>query len=152
MTRLRQTIARRLKEAQNTAAMLTTFNEVDMTAVMALRNQYKDALREEARREARLHVASSPRPASHALKEVPEVNAEIDGTDLVYKNYVHMGIAVGTQRAWWCRWCATPTSCRFAAIEKKIDELGKRPATASSRWPTCRAAPSPSRTAGSTAR
>ena len=95
MTRLRQTIARRLKEAQNTAAMLTTYNEVDMTGVMELRNEYKELF--EKKHGVKLGFMSFfTKACCHALKEVPEVNAEIDGTDIVYKNFVHMGIAVGT--------------------------------------------------------
>ena len=95
MTRLRQTIARRLKEAQNTAAMLTTYNEVDMTGVMALRNEYKELF--EKKHGVKLGFMSFfTKACCHALKEVPEVNAEIDGTDVVYKNFVHMGVAVGT--------------------------------------------------------
>ena len=82
MTRLRQTIARRLKEAQNTAAMLTTFNEVDMSAVMELRDQYKDLFEKKPRREARLHGLLREGRASHALKEIPAVNAEIDGDEI----------------------------------------------------------------------
>ena len=95
MTRLRQTIAKRLKDAQNTAAILTTYNEVDMTEVMALRNQYKDLF--EKKHGVRLGFMSFfTKACCHALKEVPEVNAEIDGTDIVYKNFVHMGVAAGT--------------------------------------------------------
>ena len=97
MTRLRQTIARRLKDAQNTAAMLTTFNEVDMGAVMALRNQYKDLF--EKKHGVKLgFMGFFVRACIQALKEIPAVNAEIDGTDIVYKNYYHIGIAVGTER------------------------------------------------------
>src|SRR5689334_6175441 len=97
MTRLRQTIARRLKDAQNTAAMLTTFNEVDMTHVMALRNQYKDAF--EKRHGVKLgFMGFFVRACVAALKDIPAVNAEIDGTDLIYKNYYHIGVAVGTER------------------------------------------------------
>ncbi|MEM1238184.1 MAG: biotin/lipoyl-containing protein, partial [Pseudomonadota bacterium] len=95
MTRLRQTIARRLKDSQNTAAMLTTYNEVDMTEVMALRKEYKDLF--EKKHGVRLGFMSFfTKACCHALKEVPEVNAEIDGTDIVYKNFVHMGVAAGT--------------------------------------------------------
>ena len=94
MTRLRQTIARRLKEAQNTAAMLTTYNEVDMGAVMAIRADLKDAF--ERKHRVKLGFMSFfVQACVHALHEVPEVNAEIDGEDLVYKRYVHMGVAVG---------------------------------------------------------
>ncbi len=97
MTRLRQTIARRLKEAQNTAAMLTTWNDVDMTAVMAMRSQYKDIF--EKRHGVRLgFMGFFVKACLQALKEIPAVNAEIDGTDLVYKNYYHIGVAVGTDK------------------------------------------------------
>src|SRR5437868_749220 len=97
MTRLRQTIARRLKEAQNTAAMLTTFNEVDMSAVMAMRTHYKDAF--EKKHGSKLgFMGFFVKACVQALREIPAVNAEIDGTDLVYKNYYHIGIAVGTER------------------------------------------------------
>ena len=97
MTRLRQTIARRLKEAQNTAAMLTTFNEVDMSAVMALRNQYKDLF--EKKHGVKLgFMGFFVRACVQALKEIPAVNAEIDGTDIIYKNYYHIGVAVGTEQ------------------------------------------------------
>ena len=97
MTKLRQTIARRLKDAQNTAAMLTTFNEVDMTAVMAMRKEYRDLF--EKKHGVKLgFMGFFVKACIQALKEVPEVNAEIDGQDLVYKNYYHVGIAVGTER------------------------------------------------------
>ena len=97
MTRLRQTIARRLKEAQNTAAMLTTFNEVDMSAVMALRNQYKELF--EKKHGVKLgFMGFFVRACVQALKDIPAVNAEIDGTDLIYKNYYHIGVAVGTEK------------------------------------------------------
>ena len=97
MTRLRQTIARRLKDAQNTAAMLTTFNEVDMGAVMGLRNQYKELF--EKKHGVKLgFMGFFVRACIQGLKEIPAVNAEIDGTDIVYKNYYHIGVAVGTER------------------------------------------------------
>src|SRR5438132_11874139 len=97
MTRLRQTIARRLKDAQNTAAMLTTFNEVDMSHVMALRSQYKDLF--EKKHGVKLgFMGFFVRACVQALKEIPAVNAEIDGADIVYKNYYHVGIAVGTEK------------------------------------------------------
>ena len=97
MTRLRQTIARRLKDAQNTAAMLTTFNEVDMGHVMAMRNQYKDLF--EKKHGVKLgFMGFFVRACVQALKEIPAVNAEIDGTDLIYKNYYHIGVAVGTEK------------------------------------------------------
>ena len=97
MTKLRQTIARRLKDAQNTAAMLTTFNDVDMSAVMDLRSQYKDVF--EKKHGVKLgFMGFFSKAVIQALKDVPAVNAEIDGQDLVYKNYYHIGIAVGTEK------------------------------------------------------
>ena len=152
MTRLRQTIAKRLKDSQNTAAMLTTYNEVDMTEVMALRNEYKDLF-------AKKHgvklgfMSFFTKACCHALREVPEVNAEIDGTDVVYKNFVHMGIAAGT-----------PTGLVVPVI-RDADSMSPlppsrrpspkkvpAPAMASCRWPKCRAAHSQSPTAASMVR
>jgi len=125
MTRLRQTIARRLKESQNTAAMLTTYNEVDMTEVMALRKQYKDEF--EKKHGARLGFMSFfTKACCHALKEVPEVNAEIDGTDIVYKNFVHMGVAAGTPTGLVVPVIRDADAMSFAEIEKAISEKGKR--------------------------
>ena len=125
MTRLRQTIARRLKDAQNTAAMLTTYNEVDMSGVMELRNTYKDAF--EKKHGVKMGFMSFfVKACTHALKEVPEVNAEIDGTDVVYKNYVHMGVAVGTPSGLVVPVLRDADQMGFAAIEKKIAELGIR--------------------------
>ncbi|WP_417249617.1 2-oxoglutarate dehydrogenase complex dihydrolipoyllysine-residue succinyltransferase [Celeribacter sp.] len=125
MTKLRQTIARRLKESQNTAAMLTTYNEVDMTEVMALRKQYKDEF--EKKHGARLGFMSFfTKACVHALKEVPEVNAEIDGTDVVYKNFVHMGIAAGTPQGLVVPVLRDVDNKSFAEIEKEIAEKGKR--------------------------
>jgi 2-oxoglutarate dehydrogenase E2 component (dihydrolipoamide succinyltransferase) len=125
MTRLRQTIARRLKEAQNTAAMLTTYNEVDMTEVMALRNQYKDMF--EKKHGVRLGFMSFfTKACVHALKEVPDVNAEIDGTDVVYKNFVHMGVAAGTPQGLVVPVIRDVDQMSFADIEKAIAEKGKR--------------------------
>jgi 2-oxoglutarate dehydrogenase E2 component (dihydrolipoamide succinyltransferase) len=125
MTRLRQTIARRLKDAQNTAAILTTYNEVDMTEVMALRNEYKDIF--EKKHGARLGFMSFfTKACCHALKEVPEVNAEIDGTDIVYKNYVHMGIAAGTPQGLVVPVIRDADRMSFAEIEKAIAEKGRR--------------------------
>jgi 2-oxoglutarate dehydrogenase E2 component (dihydrolipoamide succinyltransferase) len=125
MTRLRQTIARRLKDAQNTAAMLTTYNEVDMSAIMALRNEYKDQF--EKKHKTKLGFMSFfVKACCHALREVPEVNAEIDGTDVVYKNYVHMGVAVGTPSGLVVPVLRDADQMGFAAIEKKISELGLR--------------------------
>ncbi|MFD1341018.1 2-oxoglutarate dehydrogenase complex dihydrolipoyllysine-residue succinyltransferase [Litorisediminicola beolgyonensis] len=125
MTRLRQTIARRLKDAQNTAAMLTTYNEVDMTEVMALRNEYKDLF--EKKHGVRLGFMSFfTKACCHALKEVPEVNAEIDGTEIVYKNFVHMGIATGTPTGLVVPVIRDADAMSFAEIEKAIAEKGKR--------------------------
>jgi len=123
MTRLRQTIARRLKEAQNTAAMLTTYNEVDMSAVMDLRSEYKVMF--EKKHGVKLGFMSFfTKACCHALREVPEVNAEIDGTDVVYKNYVHMGVAVGTPTGLVVPVVRDADQMGFAEIEKKINELG----------------------------
>ena len=125
MTRLRQTIARRLKEAQNTAAMLTTFNEVDMTGVMQLRNQYKDAF--EKIHGVKLGFMSFfVRAAIHALKAVPAVNAEIDGTDLVYKNHYDIGVAVGTDRGLVVPVVRDADQLSLAEIEKTIGDLGRQ--------------------------
>lgn len=125
MTRLRQTIARRLKEAQNTAAMLTTFNEVDMSAVMALRNQYKDLF--EKKHGVKLgFMGFFVRACVQALKDVPAVNAEIDGTDLVYKNYYHVGVAVGTERGLVVPVVRDADHLSLAGIEKTITEYGRR--------------------------
>ena len=125
MTRLRATIARRLKDAQNTAAMLTTYNEVDMSGIMALRNEYKDVF--EKKHGVKLGFMSFfVKACTHALKEIPEVNAEIDGQDVVYKNYVHMGVAVGTPSGLVVPVLRDADQMGFAAIEKKIAELGLR--------------------------
>ncbi len=125
MTRLRQTIAKRLKDAQNTAAMLTTYNEVDMTEVMGLRNEYKELF--EKKHGVRLGFMSFfTKACCHALKEVPEVNAEIDGTEVVYKNFVHMGIATGTPQGLVVPVIRDADSMGFAAIEKAINEKGKK--------------------------
>ncbi|WP_224825385.1 2-oxoglutarate dehydrogenase complex dihydrolipoyllysine-residue succinyltransferase [Cognatishimia sp. MH4019] len=125
MTRLRQTIAKRLKDSQNTAAMLTTYNEVDMTEVMALRNEYKDMFLK--KHGVKLGFMSFfTKACCHALKEVPEVNAEIDGTDIVYKNFVHMGIAAGTPTGLVVPVIRDADAMSFADIEKAIGEKGKR--------------------------
>jgi 2-oxoglutarate dehydrogenase E2 component (dihydrolipoamide succinyltransferase) len=125
MTRLRATIARRLKDAQNTAAMLTTYNEVDMSGIMSLRNEYKDVF--EKKHGVKLGFMSFfVKACTHALKEIPEVNAEIDGQDVVYKNYVHMGVAVGTPNGLVVPVLRDADQMGFAAIEKKIAELGVR--------------------------
>jgi 2-oxoglutarate dehydrogenase E2 component (dihydrolipoamide succinyltransferase) len=125
MTRLRQTIARRLKEAQNTAAMLTTFNEVDMTAVMALRGQYKDIF--EKRHGVKLGFMSFfTKAVVAALKSVPDVNAEIDGTDIVYKNHYDIGVAVGTDKGLVVPVVRDADALNLAEIEKAIGALGKK--------------------------
>ena len=125
MTRLKQTMARRLKEAQNTAAILTTFNEVDMTEVMALRKEYKESF--EKKHGVRMGFMSFfTKACCHALKEIPEVNAEIDGTDVIYKNYVHMGVAAGTPTGLVVPVVRDVDQMSFADIEKAIGEKGKR--------------------------
>ncbi|WP_454761590.1 2-oxoglutarate dehydrogenase complex dihydrolipoyllysine-residue succinyltransferase [Caulobacter segnis] len=125
MTRLRQTIARRLKEAQNTAAMLTTFNEVDMSAVMALRSQYKDVF--EKRHGVKLGFMSFfTKAVVAALKAIPDVNAEIDGTDVVYKNHYDIGVAVGTDKGLVVPVVRDADTLNLAEIEKAIGALGKK--------------------------
>ena len=125
MTRLRQTIARRLKDSQNNAAMLTTYNEVDMTEVMALRTEYKELFLK--KHGVKLGFMSFfAKACVHALSEVPEVNAEIDGTDIVYKNFVHMGIAAGTPTGLVVPVIRDTDSLSFAQIEKAIAEKGGR--------------------------
>src|SRR5258708_2767525 len=125
MTRLRQTIARRLKDAQNTAAMLTTFNEVDMSAVMHTRNQYKDMF--EKKNGVKLGFMSYfVRACVQALKEIPSVNAEIDGADIIYKNYYHIGIAVGTEKGLVVPVVRDCDQKSLAQIEKEIADLGRR--------------------------
>jgi len=125
MTRLRQTIARRLKEAQETAAMLTTFNEVDMSAVMALRSQYKDAF--EKRHGVKLgFMGLFVKACVAALKEVPSVNAEIDGQDLIYKNHYDIGVAVGTERGLVVPVVRDADAKSIAEIEAAIAALGKK--------------------------
>ena len=125
MSRLRLTIARRLKEAQNTAAMLTTFNEVDMSAVMALRNSFKDVF--EKKHGVKLGFMSFfAKAVIQALKDVPAVNAEIDGEDLVYKNYYHLGVAVGTEKGLVVPVVRDADRMSFATIEKTIADYGKK--------------------------
>jgi 2-oxoglutarate dehydrogenase E2 component (dihydrolipoamide succinyltransferase) len=125
MTKLRQTIARRLKDAQNTAAMLTTFNEVDMSEVMALRSRYKDAF--EKKHAAKLgFMGFFVKACVQALKEIPAVNAELDGADLVYKNYYHVGIAVGTEKGLIVPVVRDADKLSIAEVEKTIAALGKR--------------------------
>ena len=124
MSRLRRTIATRLKEAQNTAAMLTTYNEVDMTNVMKMRADYKEVF--EKKHGARLGFMSFfVKACCTALMEVPDVNAEIDGTDIVYKRFVHMGIAVGTPSGLVVPVVRNADRMTFAQVEKRIAELGK---------------------------
>ena len=125
MSRLRLTIARRLKEAQNTAAMLTTFNEVDMTAVMALRNEFKEMF--EKKHGVKLGFMSFfAKAVIQALKDVPAVNAEIDGEDLIYKNYYHIGVAVGTEKGLVVPVVRDVDRMSFATIEKTIAGYGKK--------------------------
>ena len=125
MTRLRQTIARRLKESQNTSAMLTTYNEVDMTEVIALRNKYKELFLK--KHSVKLGFMSFfTKACCHALNEVPEVNAEIDGNDIVFKNFVHMGIAAGTPTGLVVPVIRDVDRMGFAAIEKAISEKSAR--------------------------
>ena len=125
MTRLRQTIARRLKDAQNTAAMLTTFNDVDMSAVMKMRSEYKDAF--EKKHGVKLgFMGFFVKDCIQALKEVPAVNAEIDGNDLVYKNYYHIGVAVGTEKGLVVPVVRDADQMSIAEIEKTIADFGKR--------------------------
>ncbi len=125
MTRLRQTIARRLKDAQNTAAMLTTFNDVDMSAVMSLRNEYKDLF--EKRHGVKLGFMSFfVKACIQALREIPAVNAEIDGQDLIYKNYYHIGVAVGTERGLVVPVIREADRMSLAEIEMAITDFGRR--------------------------
>jgi 2-oxoglutarate dehydrogenase E2 component (dihydrolipoamide succinyltransferase) len=125
MTKLRQTIARRLKDAQNTAAMLTTFNEVDMSALMALRTQYKDLF--EKKHGVKLgFMGFFVRACVQALKDVPAVNAEIDGTDIIYKNFVHVAVAVGTDKGLVVPVIRDADQMGIARIEKTIADFGRR--------------------------
>jgi 2-oxoglutarate dehydrogenase E2 component (dihydrolipoamide succinyltransferase) len=125
LTKLRQTIARRLKDAQNNAAMLTTFNEVDMTEVMALRAKFKDAF--EKKHGVKLgFMGLFVKACVQALKDVPAVNAEIDGADLVYKNYYHIGVAVGTEKGLVVPVVREADHLGVAGIEKAIADFGKR--------------------------
>jgi 2-oxoglutarate dehydrogenase E2 component (dihydrolipoamide succinyltransferase) len=125
MTKLRQTIARRLKEAQNSAAMLTTFNEVDMTEVMALRNRYKDLF--EKKHGVKLgFMGFFVKACVEALKEIPAVNAEIDGTDLIFKNYYNIGVAVGTEKGLVVPVVRDAQDMSIATVEKTIADFGRR--------------------------
>jgi 2-oxoglutarate dehydrogenase E2 component (dihydrolipoamide succinyltransferase) len=125
MTRLRQTIARRLKEAQNVAAMLTTFNEVDMSAVIELRSRYKELF--ESKHGVKLgFMAFFVKACVRALQEIPAVNAEIDGGDIIYKNYYHVGVAVGSERGLVVPVVRDCERKSFAQIEKEIAAFGRR--------------------------
>lgn len=124
MTRLRQTIARRLKEAQDTAAMLTTFNEVDMKPVMDLRKSYKDLF--EKKHGVKLgFMGFFAKAVTHALKEVPAVNAEIDGDSIIYKNYAHIAVAVGTDKGLVVPVVRDADQMSIAGIEQEIGRLGR---------------------------
>lgn len=123
MTRLRQTIARRLKDAQNSAAMLTTYNEVDMTAVMEMRKKYKDLFMK--KHGVKLgFMGFFTKAVTHALKDVPAVNAEIDGTDIIYKNYAHVGVAVGTDKGLVVPVVRDADQMSIAEVEQEIGRLG----------------------------
>lgn len=125
MTKLRQTIARRLKDAQNSAAMLTTYNEVDMKPIMDLRKQYKDIF--EKKHGVKLgFMGFFTKAVTHALKEIPAVNAEIDGTDIIYKNYAHIGVAVGTDKGLVVPIVRDADQMSIAEIEKEIGNLGRK--------------------------
>lgn len=124
MTRLRQTIARRLKDAQNTAAMLTTYNEVDMSAVMELRARYKDIF--EKKHGVKLgFMGFFTKAVTHALKEIPAVNAEIDGNDIIYKNFAHVGMAVGTDKGLVVPVIRDADQRSIAGVEKELGRLAK---------------------------
>ncbi|CTQ61271.1 2-oxoglutarate dehydrogenase complex dihydrolipoyllysine-residue succinyltransferase [Roseibium album] len=125
MTKLRQTIARRLKDAQNTAAMLTTYNEVDMGPVMDLRKEYKDLF--EKKHGVKLgFMGFFTKAVTHALKEIPAVNAEIDGTDIIYKNFCHIGVAVGTPKGLVVPVVRDADQMSIAEVEKEIGNLGRK--------------------------
>lgn len=125
MTRLRQTIARRLKDAQNNAAMLTTFNEVDMTAVMEMRKKYKELF--EKKHGVKLgFMGFFTKAVCHALEEIPAVNAEIDGTDIIYKNFAHIGVAVGTDKGLVVPVVRDADDMSIAEVEKEIGNLGRK--------------------------
>jgi 2-oxoglutarate dehydrogenase E2 component (dihydrolipoamide succinyltransferase) len=125
MSRVRQTIARRLKEAQNTAAMLTTYNEVDMSPIMNLRKQYKELF--EKKHDVKLgFMGFFTKAVCHALKEIPAVNAEIDGTDIIYKNFAHIGVAVGTDKGLVVPVVRDADQMSIAEVEKGITALGKK--------------------------
>lgn len=123
MTRLRQTIARRLKDAQNTAAMLTTYNEVDMTSVMDLRKKYKELF--EKKHGVKLgFMGFFTKAVCHALKEIPAVNAEIDGNEIIFKNFCHIGVAVGTEKGLVVPVVRDADQRSIAGIEQEIGRLG----------------------------
>src|SRR4029453_15108140 len=125
MTRLRQTIAKRLKEAQDVAAMLTTFNDVDMGAMMQLRQEYRDAF--EKKHGVKLGLMGFfVKACVQALKDIPAVNAEIHGEDIGYKNYYHIGVAVGTERGLVVPVLRDADRMSLADIEEKISDLGRR--------------------------
>src|SRR5207342_2877761 len=125
MTRLRQTIAKRLKEAQDTSAMLTTFNDVDMSAVMQLRSEYREAF--EKKHGVKLGLMGLfVKACVQALKDIPAVNAEIDGTDIIYKNYYHIGVAVGTERGLVVPVLREADRMSLAEIETAIADFGAR--------------------------
>ncbi len=125
MTRLRQTIARRLKDAQNTAAMLTTFNEADMSSVMDLRKKYKDLF--EKKHAVKLgFMGFFTKAVCHALKDIPAVNAEIDGTDIIYKNFCHIGVAVGTDKGLVVPVVRDADQMSIAEIEQEIGRIGAK--------------------------
>ena len=125
MTKLRQTIARRLKDAQNAAAMLTTFNEVDMQPLMSLRTQYKELF--EKKHGVKLgFMGFFVKACTHALKEIPAVNAEIDGTDIIYKNFCHVGVAVGTDKGLVVPVVRDADKLSIAGVEKTIADFGRR--------------------------
>lgn len=125
MTRLRQTIAKRLKEAQDNAAMLTTFNDVDMSAILKIRKEYREAF--EKRHGVKLgFMGFFVKACVHALKEIPAVNAEIDGQDIIYKNYYHVGVAVGTERGLVVPVVRNADELSLAEIEEQIADFGAR--------------------------
>lgn len=126
MTRLRQTIARRLKDVQNTAAMLTTFNEVDMSHIMAMRTQYKEVFEKKHGGVKLGFMGFFTKACVQALKDIPAVNAEIDGTDLIYKNYYHVGVAVGTDKGLVVPVVRDCDHKSIADIEKSIADYGRR--------------------------
>jgi 2-oxoglutarate dehydrogenase E2 component (dihydrolipoamide succinyltransferase) len=125
MTRLRQTIARRLKDAQNTAAMLTTFNEIDMSALLALRARYKDTF--EKKHGVKLgFMGLFVKACCQALEEIPAINAEIDGQDIIYKNFCHIGVAVGTDKGLVVPVIRNAQDLSIAGIERQIAMLGQK--------------------------